>query len=191
MAQYRVKTKQYCSLSKNQKWQSWLQSVSQELYDDLMNHHLANHGCKSNHIKMMEIQRKLNAKKLLPSMVQFLLKEFPNTVEEVKTPTVKPKVKPIKISNDDKGVFGYYNPKLLTFPQKIIIENDNKEELERQVHDFCKDKIDTDYLIIGNKAYIEYFRLKYSKESKKISLVDRDIHQYRLKNNINPLAKSV
>lgn len=187
MAKYRIKTKQFCSLSKEQKWQGWLQSVCPELHDDLMRHLQVSRGCRSNHAKMMDIQVGLEKRKLLPEMVKFLRKHYPMVVEEVDGPgKAKPVPRPTSYLNKDneQQVFKYYNPYLLTFPQKMILENDNPEVLLRQTKEFCSDKVNCDYIIIGNKSFIEYFKRKYVKESKMVPQDSREIHQYRVRNGL-------
>ena len=193
MAKYRVRTNQYCALSKEQKWQSWLQSVAPDLHEELMNQIAATNSCKANHFKMMEIQKALSDRGLLQQMVLFLKKEFPFTIDKLGKETPKPKAPDAKlvqsITNDE--VFRVYHPNLLTFPQKAIIEHDNPETLARQVRDFCQGKVGTDYIIVGSRAYVEYFKLKYTKESKEIDPKSRDIFRYRARKGLGATVKRV
>lgn len=191
---YRIRTQQFCSLSQEQLWQSWLQSVAQELYEELMAHIKKSNSCRSNHLKMTEIYAELEKRKLVELMIEFLRKEYPNTVEEVqKMGEIKPRSSSsTKVSTSrDQDVFVYYKPGLLTFPQKMILENNDPTDLERDVHNFLIGKIGGDYIIIGNRAFIEFFKLKYAKESKEVSMTQREIFQYRLKHGLSPNARSV
>lgn len=189
MPKYKIRTKQYCNLSQEQKWQSWLQSVSQELYDDLMTHMEVSRSCKQNYAKMLDIQQGLEKRGLLPQMVLFLKREYPYAVEEIRVGAPKGQIRqrPSNVVEaiSDAVVFEHYHPNLLTFPQKLVLENDDQEQLLREVKDFCQGKVGVDFIIIGNKAYIEYFKLKYTKEAKKISPNRREIHQFRLKHGIS------
>jgi hypothetical protein len=136
---------------------------------------------------MLDIQQGLEKRGLLAQMVLFLKREYPYAVEEIKTgakpqPIAKHPTNVVEAVTGE--VFEHYHPNLLTFPQKLILENENIDELHRQVKEFCQGKIDVDYIIVGTKAYIEYFKLKYTKEAKKISSGRREIYQFRLKHGI-------
>lgn len=183
---YRIRTKQFCALSQEQKWQSWLQSVCPDLHEDLMNHFKVSTSCKANHIKMMEIQEGLQKRNLLGQMVLFLKQHYPIAVELVTEPQA-PVQKPITsqvVRSGSSDVFHYYNPSILTFPHLMILENDDSESLLTETKEFCNDKIGVDFIIVGNKAYIEYFKRKYSKEAKMVREEDRDIYKYRLRNGL-------
>lgn len=190
---YRIRKSQFCTLSKEQKWQSWLQSVSQDLYDDLMNHLKISSSCGSNQAKMIDIQKGLEKRGLMNQMVSFLKKEYPTVIEQIIETNQKIQNKSHNIITKSVGtdVFQYYNPSLLTFPQKMIIENENIDELQSEVNEFCMDKIGCDYIIIGNKAFIEYFKRKYQKEYKEISIKQREIYKYRMKNGLDNNIKVV
>jgi hypothetical protein len=138
---------------------------------------------------MLEIQNKIKERGRLSALVNFLLLEYPGVVEIIedgkKISSSKPKIMPI---NDNK-VFRYYNPNLLSFPQKLIITNLNQQALEISVLEFCKNKISTDYLIIGNTAYIEYIKPKYYEEAKSVKNENRDLYRYRTRNGIDQSTK--
>jgi hypothetical protein len=186
MARYKIRTNQYCALAQEQKWQSWLFSVCQELGEDLLKHLEHSRSCKSNKAKMMDIQIGLEKRKLLPQMIEFLKKEYPYTVDEIQEGNKKTinRQKKARVLSNVKEVFEHYHPNLLTFPQKIVFENDNVESLLREVREFCQGKVGVDYIIIKDKAYVEYFKLKFAKEAKKISKHRREICQYRLKHGL-------
>ena len=193
MAKYRIRTRQYCALSKEAKWQSWLQSVSQELYDDLAVHLKSGVGCGANQAKMVEIQNKLERSGSLADMVRFLIREYPFAVEKVDdVDSVKEKFDVPKVVDRIKqDVFAHYNPRLLSFPQKAILRDDDADSLLRKVRVFCAGKFGVDYIIVGGTAFIEYFQMKYSKESGKVRDSDREIYKYRVKRGLNPVTKIV
>lgn len=193
---YRIRTQQFCSLSKEAHWQNWLYTVAVDLHKDLMEHIEKSTSCRTNHIKMMEIHAKLEQRKLVHNMVKFLRKNYPHTVEEVadvESDSPIPFAPPSKIleSITEKEVFAHYKPGLLTFPQKAVMENDDVDALKRDVHNFLATMINGDYIIIGNRAYVEYFKLKFSKESQEIKLHDREVYQYRVKHGLGALERVV
>ena len=199
MARFRVRTKQFCQLSQEQKWQSWLQSVAPDLYDDLMSHLKISRTCRSNHTKMMDIQKKLNGRKLMIPMVNFLRKEYPYAVEQIEqvdqkeTQKFVPEDTPPKVVGSILGgdVFRHYSPNMLTFPQKAILENEDQKALQKQVREFVDGKVGVDYIIIGTKAYIEYFKLKYNREASMVPDNEREIYLYRLKNGLGVMERLV
>lgn len=181
---YKIKTRQYCSLAKEQLWQSFLYTVAPDLHDDLVNHLSTSTSCRSNTIKMENIQASLEARKLLPRTIEFLKKEYSFVIEEIKESfDDKDLVFKGKIIYTDasQNIFKNYNHNLLTFPQKVIIENDSDIGLRCDIAGFIKDKLNVDYVIVGNRAYIEYFKIKYSNESKLIKSEDRDIYKFKNK----------
>ena len=193
MAKYRIRTRQYCALSKEAKWQSWLQSVSQELYDDLVVHLRSGAGCGANQAKMVEIQNKLEQSGSLSDMVKFLIKEYPFAVEKVDdVDSVKEKFDtPNVVEKVRQDVFSHYNPRLLSFPQKAILQDGDLDNLHRKVRVFCAGKFGVDYIVVGNLAFIEYFQMKYSKESGRVKDSDREIYKYRVRRGLNPTVRVV
>ena len=136
---------------------------------------------------MMDIQVGLEKRKLLPKMIDFLKKEYPYTIDEIQEGNKKTIIRQKKariLAKSSKEVFEHYHPNLLTFPQKAVFENDDVDVLLKEVREFCNGKVGVDYIIIRNKAYVEYFKLKHAKESKKISKARREIYQYRMKNGL-------
>jgi hypothetical protein len=142
---------------------------------------------------MMEIQMDLGKEGKLVDLVKFLLVEYPITIDKdgdidekapeiISTPGPQRSRYLTKIDND--VVFKHYNPHMLTFPQKLVMQNSDLKQLELDAKDFITGKLNTDYIIIDDKAYIEYFKLKYQDESKKIPKDKREIFLYRTKTNI-------
>jgi hypothetical protein len=138
---------------------------------------------------MSVIQKELDKRGKITQMVDFLKKEFPIVIEEENSQTPAVTIK--KTSNPGRLVFAHYNPELLTFPHKLIMESTDQQQLIRDVKDFCSKNFGTDYLIIGNMAYIEYFPLKYESEVKKIDYATREIAQFRKRLKINSGEKII
>lgn len=184
---YRVRTKQFCSLCKEQRWQAWLHTSAPNLFDDLIDHLSSNLSCRANHQKMVEIYQKLEARKLVEGMVKFLVKEYPYAVEDISIAMEQPR----KVENsltldrlDNQDIFVIYKPNLLTFPQKLVLKNDDVNMLHRDVMSFINDKVGVDFVIIKNVAYIEFFKLKFQRESKQFPLEKREIYRYRMKHGL-------
>ena len=196
MARYRLRVTQYCALANENKFQAWLHSTCPDLHADLLRQLDTGSSCKSNRHKMVEIQTRLQSRGLMSALVNYLLKEYPFVIETLREPG---ELRPRKISNtkkqvskdDGKPVFAYYNAKLLTFPHKVVLQNSNVEALRRDVLNFCKGNIDTDYVIIGGKAYIEYFKPQYRNEAKQIKEESREIFIYRRKHGISQSQKII
>jgi hypothetical protein len=143
---------------------------------------------------MEQIQQELESRRLSQQMINFLMKEYPFAVEEIKEAgDVKPTAMrgQLMVTAHDQDVFEHYNPNLLTFPQRIIIKNDDPEGLKRDVNDFIINKVGVDYLIMDNMAFIEYFKLKYSAEAKMVALESRELYKYRQLHGIVPYQRIV
>jgi hypothetical protein len=78
-------------------------------------------------------------------------------------------------------VFKQYKPGLLTFPQKLILVDADAESLLNRVKDFLKDKVQIDYLLLGDTAYIEYVLKKYEDVVSQIPEHAKEIQQFRLR----------
>lgn len=187
MAKYRLRITQFCALSHDTQFQTWLQSNFHDLYEELIMHLSTSNSCTANKQKMVAIQLEIRKRGKADRLMDFLLREFPLVVEVLEEKTTKPVTEEI----ERPGIFNHYNPHLLTFPQKLILRNKDQSILVKSVDDFIKDKIDPDYLIIGDIAYIEYFKLKYVKEAKIIPTDARELVVYRRKNGIAQSQKIV
>jgi hypothetical protein len=77
---YKIRTKQYCGLSRSAKWQTWLGDVAPDLLEDLQTHLAGKISCKSNTDKMQKIQKILYERGLLRDLVVFLLENYPNII---------------------------------------------------------------------------------------------------------------
>lgn len=190
MAKYRIHVKQFCTLSNDYKWQGWLQSVSPTLHRELMQHLAQSKSCRSNQEKMQEIQKSLDGSNKLPAMIAFLKREFPQMIEEIREEKDGPApIKSTIVSGLEKNeVFSHYNPNLLTFPQRMVLENKDPEALKRDVKEFIVGKVGVDYLIIGDRAYIEYFKLKFIREASQVPITSRELYKYRLKKGLTQVS---
>lgn len=188
-----IKTSAFCGLSRSEDWQNWLKITAPDLHQDLLGVVTAAKGCRANTNKMMDIYFELNKRGLEPQLVVFLKRRFPWIVKEIEpelptkiikqtfTSKVKTEVKSTdwNVLNKHK-VFQSYRPDILSFPQKLIII-DNQTSLYDRVQAFTKNRLAIDYIIIEDRAYIEYFDAKYVAVIDKIPRASRDIYKYRLK----------
>lgn len=182
----RIRSGQFCALAKESKFQIWLSGKSTELYQELMEHLKQSTSCKSNIVKMNSIKDGLDKLDLGDDLFEFLKKNYPLTISEIDEKTSK-EFEYVQYTNaldklDDVSVFKYYNPKILTFPQKIVFKNANRIALEESVKEFLVDKIDYDYIIINDLAYVEYFHYKYRGEAEKIPKSMRELFKYKGRN---------
>ncbi len=193
MARYEIQENQFCGLSKEITFQEWLKNISPSLYKDLLTHLNTSASCKSNTSKMINIQNKLIEIGKGVNLVNFLREKFPNTVLRVddvqqaqKVAKILPRRKETTATEylesiDESIVFRFYNPHLLTFPLKAVFRNIDTIALRKDVMKFLSDKYDGDYVIVGNKAYIEFFKSKHEKEAQLIPKQKREVYQYRMR----------
>ena len=78
---YTIKTQQYCGLSREPKFQQWLEKFAPDLLISLREHFKTKPGCKENKNKMIAIQKTLESRGLSKELVLFLLDQYPTTVE--------------------------------------------------------------------------------------------------------------
>jgi hypothetical protein len=137
---------------------------------------------------MIDIYKKLYSIGKGERFEDFIRRRFPYIIEsDQKKPVASglPKrIKPKKMQaapKDKHGVFKQYKPGLLTFPQKLILVDADAESLLNRVKDFLKDKVQIDYLLLGDTAYIEYVLKKYEDVVSQIPEHAKEIQQFRLR----------
>lgn len=201
----RIKFSSFCGLSRNPDWQSWLQGIADDLHYDLMQTIRSSKGCRANSKKMYDIYHALYSKNKGKEFESFMRRRFPYMVlEGEKSPQPAPKIlakrKPDPKLIQHRGheaatdrsarehyeklnkhkIFKSYRPDLMVFPQKMILV-DKPENLYNQVHRFIKNKLAADYIIIEDRAYIEYFEPRFASVVDKIPREKREIWVYRQK----------
>ena len=175
---YKIRTNEFCGLSRNPKWQEWLKTIAPDLYQELTVHLSKTSGCKSNREIMIAIQGKLEGKGLSDKLIEFFNREFPQVIEKIVNAPISPSK---RVEVNDRVVFGHYNPNMLTFPQKVIFENLNIEKLNKDVEEFCRDKIGCEFVVVKNRAYVEYFKPQFRNELAAISSNSRDVFKFKSK----------
>lgn len=189
----------FCGLARNPEWQKWLLEIAPDLHAQLLDTLEHSRGCHTNRDKMLEILSVLKIREKMPEFEQLVRERFPY-VEDKKS-GIKAKLnkkqqkfttqRPIPTTRDEHGVFKIYKPHLLTFPAKIIISDKDRNSLERRLFHFIRNKIGVDYLIIGNRAYVEYFFPQYRATLEKMSADDREIAKFRRLKSLPPDAKEM
>ena len=138
---------------------------------------------------MVDIYKKLYSMGKGNRFEDFIRRRFPYIIESDDKPAPripkrvkakKPSIMPRPMA-DKHGVFKRYKPELLTFPQKLIISDSNKESLIARIKDFLKDKVKIDYIVLGDTAYIEYVLKKYEDVIGQIPDHAKEIQQFRLR----------
>lgn len=183
----------FCSLSRSSEWHTWLGGIASDLLADL-NSTLKTGSCKANSFKMIDIYNQLYQRGHGTQFEEFINNKFPyvidTNVQVITKPVIegKPANLPIKqsrsdttkvVQTDTNGVFSNYKPGLLTFPHRIIFTSDNPDDLKVRIAKFIADKLGSDYIIIGNMGYVEYFDTKYADIVDKILPNTREIYQYK------------
>ena len=192
----KIKTSQFCSISRSKDWQNWLKEIDADLHDELLEV-VSKRGCRAITKLMMDIYRSLIKDGHRDSFETFMKRRFPymitddrevrrrsHEIEEYNKDNFKnkePKIIQPKIrSAENIEIFKDYRANILSFPQRLILDGDI-ETLESRVKKFIADKSGTDYIIVNDKAYIEYFLPQYKDIVEKIPIERREIHAYRMK----------
>ena len=76
--QEKINIKQYCALSKEQKWLDWLQQIAPDQHEKLTEHNKNNNtGCRENREIMTKIHKELTNRGKYEELYQFIKKEYP------------------------------------------------------------------------------------------------------------------
>lgn len=192
---FKLHYSKFCALGRRPEFKQWLQGTSSELYNYLQSGSI---GCKARSERMVFIYNKLYESGKGAAFESFIMDKFPYIID--RGSDIKPVLDPHKHLDAKKGtirakpimppranveglnkhkVFRVYKPDILSFPQKRIIVNENREQLEAQVSHFCQDKFGTDFIIVEDRAYIEYFEPRHKALADKVPKEKRDIFIYR------------
>lgn len=205
MDRIRLHYSKFCALARNTEFRAWLRTNAADQEEFLAQANTAVGGCKQRAERMATVYNKIYEAGKGDEFEKLIRSRFPYVVDHNADPLRpdanpkkhlrinKPSSQPIprtsdvSKSMDPHGVFKLYRPEILTFPQKRILINDNPAQLQAQVAHFTQDKFGVETLIIGERAYIEYFEPRYKDVANRIPPEKRDIFQYkqRMKNAAN------
>lgn len=142
----KVKIRQFCSLATSPSWQAWLFHYNNDIYTKFIKSLRESHGCTDTRELMQELLIEIQNGGGGVELFEFLSKHYPYMIESDNNENIED-------GYDD--IFVHYNPKILTYPRRLILTGEKRELLKR-IKEFLLDKIKSDYIIIRNKAYIEY-----------------------------------
>ena len=190
---YEIRADQFCALASDDRWQSWLSSVATDLCDQLRGHLEKGKGCRSNREFMGILRNHLVERGLGNDMLEHLKKTFPIVLRILPNESIKENKPKAPITYEDMNkheVFSSYKPHILTFPHKMIMVDQDPESLRRKVRKFTKSKIYTDWVILDDRAYIEYFESRFRKEAEKVESHTREIAIFRRRNSLTGKDKT-
>jgi len=138
-----LKVSRFCSLATSTSWHTWLHNYDHKIYQDFIRQFKLSTGCQYNRELMVETLKKIDQRGGRALLIEFAKVHHPYTLEDEGN---KP---------DNKQIFPGYVPGILTYPRRIILTGE-PGRLEQLVRDFLVDKYKYDYVVVGDKAYIEY-----------------------------------
>lgn len=148
----KIKVDKFCSLSTSPSWQAWLYHFDAGLYRRFRTQLQESKGCNQNREIMTDLLKEVEQREGGTEKVfDFLTKHYPHML--VKDGQVQPPADP-KVAGGP--VFGYFNPDLLTYPRRVILEGGDERELTRRAKEFLVDKLKGDFVVVGGRAYVEF-----------------------------------
>ena len=176
----RIRIEQFCNLSTNNTFQRWLWAYDPDLYKELTNHLKVSKGCGSNREKMTVLIGKIEAR---PggrnAVIEFLRTNFPAMLDQDNIHESSISDKQIESTVIPSDVPFLFNGVQLTFPRRIILHHPNLGVLQENLKNFIKDKLRIEYIIIGNKAYIEYVPVSHARVLNQIPEVNWQVPKFK------------
>ena len=163
-----VKVHQFCSLATSPSWQAWLFHHDEMIYRRFIRRLQASRGCGENKELMKDLLQQIQDAGHSDDVADFLKKHYPHMIEGGV----------VTSKGDFDNIFTHYNPNILTYPRRIIFTGPKRELLKR-VMEFSLDKLKTDHIIVGERAYIEYLEKSDSPIAEQIPFSNCQISQYR------------
>ena len=80
-SRYEIKTSQYCSLLRNEKWLQWLNKIAPDINQKVQVFIRTSNSCKKNREKMLTIQEELKNREKMSDLIKFLKEEFPQMLK--------------------------------------------------------------------------------------------------------------
>jgi len=160
----------FCTLSRNGDWREWLKENVPSLSEYLEAGLKKSAGCRDNKRIMSSIYNSLYESKnadLISKFEKLIIDRFPYALRDKsikKIPTKKiPNNQIDRIAKGDEynnlnkhGEFEVYRPHIMTIPHKLILADKDPIRLKKSIDKFLSDKGSKDYVIVEDRAYIEY-----------------------------------
>ena len=128
------------SLISSPDWQRWLYEFNVDIYNRFMNDLRNTTGCGRNKEIMERVLHEIERTGGSNKLGKFLRENHPHIIKE--SPTYSWQTT--------------FKTGLLTFPRHKILQSDDPAALVMRVNQFLSDKIKYEYVIVDDKAYIEY-----------------------------------
>jgi hypothetical protein len=175
----KINSNEFCYLAKSELFLTWLQNLSSDMHVDLINFLASGKGCSENRAKMYDLlQAIVNNRQWAVALESFLVRNFPNMLVD----DAKPQAQASSRGADNKHkVFAYYDPSLATFPRRIIFSSD---DLQKQVRDFCAKQFYCEWIIVEDRAYVEYVPHNAAVNKSEIPEKNWQIRAFKKKSNI-------
>lgn len=156
---------QFCSLSTSSSWHTWLHEYDSVLYQDFIDKLHKSSGCSYNRKLMVEVLDHIQTDGNIEALHNFIRVNYPFMIAKGKT-----------LIEDNP--FPDFIPEILTFPRRIILEGD-RPQLSKMLLSFIKDKLKYDYIMLGNRCYVEFLTKGDEEVLKQINTNDWLIANYR------------
>lgn len=179
----KINSKEFCYLAKSELFLVWLKNLDSDIYTSLIDFLKGGHGCSENRDKMYAILQAITKKRQWAiSLEAFLTKHFPAMIiDDTKPAGAIPKRGVWKEIDNKHKVFTYYDPSLATLPRRIIFSDG---DLQKEVRDFCAKQFYCEWLVIDDRAYVEYIPHNISSYKPNIPEKNWQIRAYKKKSNI-------
>lgn len=184
----KLKISTFCHLVYSKPFLQWLSGIDTDLHKLLIDRKPT--GCKGNREIMLKVHAELYARNKGDEFEVFIKERYPHVIDNndlVKhtkkqaravIPPPTPVIEQTKqvFANDPNlnkhGIFPAYNPQVLMFPHRRIIAG-QPNTLQSAIEEFSKKKQILDWIIIEDRAYVEWISAKY------VGILDKiPEHQY-------------
>lgn len=166
----KIKTDQFCGLATSPSFQSWLYYHDVELYRKFMSDLRLSKGCSHNREMMLKLLDDIRDTGGNDSLIVFISRNYKYMIDGNDG----------VVEFDGGDVFIDYKANILTYPRRVIFSGENKS-LVKRAREFLLDKLSGDYIIVGDKLYIEYLNKSDSSISGSIPIENWQIANYRRK----------
>lgn len=169
-----IKIDKFCGLAHSPTWQAWLYHFNSDLFSRFSNLLRSARGCSQNTDIMIDVLKEIDS---VPDgsnkLLSFLRANYAYMLVD----------DTIVNKRQSDEIFGYYNPNILTYPRRLLI-NGTSDELLKKVNEFSINKLKVDYVIVDDKLYVEYLLESDNKILNQIPESNWKIAAFKLANNL-------